>query len=463
MPDPRLPLAQLITTRDGTLSKDSLMQNMIQETQPGKIESVKRPGTPLVQGGIPAGTPQGMFTLQGQYYTIVNNVVYNVISRLAYIIPSDPPPGLIFDFIEDVVFGSGIITVMKTETYLYTFDGTTVTVHISMTYPVPTVRGIVLLDGTYYVMQPDGTIYGSAIQDPTTWTALNFIGTDPGLGAAVRLFHHLNYALAMSTSGCQAFYDNANPPPGSPLSPASNAVFRIGCASAASVVSLGDMTIFVSKSALTRGRSVSAFSGLSIVTLSSPYVDKILNRSSLLSVYAFGVSTTGHSFYVLNLLDIGVTLVCDLLEKAWYIWTSNVNGVQQPFQFGFYLNGVVQDLLQHLTDGSVHALEPSSYTDNGTAIACRIVTNPFDGGTVTDKFFSALNLIGDTVQTTVSVRYSDDDYESWSAFRPVDMGSKRKQQRGLGKSRRRQFELLHEDATPLRLEAIEFDVNLGNT
>jgi hypothetical protein len=462
MSDLRLPLAQRITTRDGTMTFDGFMANMYREESEGKIEAVKRPGTAIYLTQASPAAAQGMFSLGAISYSISSDRIYKIDFGVSFAIPAVTTFGLPYDIVSDVTFGLLQVAVIKTTKGLWYFDGTTVTKVTDADYPTTTVRGLVLVDGTFYVMTTDGIIQGSGLEDPTVWTALNFIGTDQSLGLGVRLFRHLNYCFAFNDLGLQAFYDNANPPPGSPLSPAGNATYLIGCASGASVVSLDDLAIFMSKSKQ-RGRSISALQGLSLVQISTPFIDKILNRSNLSSVQAFGVKIEGHSFYVLTLLDLNLTLVCDLIAKDWAYWTTTVGATEGYFQFAFYLSNGTTDLLQHATTGSIYRLDPTIYQDASVNITCRVRTAPYDGQTALTKFFTALNLIGSQVYSTVAVRYSNDDYRTWSDYRDVDMNSERKQLRSIGSARRRAFDVMHTANTPLRLEAIDFELYLGNS
>jgi len=462
MSDLRLSLTPRITTRDGTLAKDSLMENFFREESEGKAEAVKRPGLGAFQTCPTPGTGQGTFTLGQFSYAIARNTIFMVGGGTTFAIPAAGSFDLVYDAIPDVTFGSQQITILKTTVGLWYFNGITVTKVVDVDYPATTVRGIVLVDGTFYVMTLNGTIHGSGLEDPTVWTALNFIGTDQSLGIGMRLFRHLNYCFAFSNLGLQAFYNNGNPPPGSPLSPAGNATYLIGCANGDSVVGLDDLAIFISKSKQ-RGRSVSALQGLSLVQISTPWVDKILNRSTLSDIRAFGIRIAGHSFYVLTLPDLNVTLACDLVAKDWAVWSSTVSGTKSAFRFANYLNTGTFDVLQEVTTGNLFWMSPDFYQDAGQPITCRIVTVPYDGQTSIWKFFTAANLIGDEVSSSVSVRYSDDDYQTWSTYRTVSMLSDRKQIRNLGRSRRRSFELLHTATTPLRLEGIDFELYLGNT
>jgi len=459
MSDLRLPLAQRITSRDGTLDKDSYMANMFREESEGKVEAVKRPGYSL-QATFVSDTGQGMFSMVTGNYAVVNDTIYDIDFGTSDVIPATTISDLPYDFITNVTFGLLTITIVKSTTGLWYFDGTTVTKVVDPDYPASTVRGIVLLDGTCYVMDLEGTIYGSAIDDLTSWSALNFIGVDQSLGRGVRLVRHLNYCFAFNDLGLQAFYDAANAAPGSPLLPAGNATYLIGCAHAGSVVAIDDMVIFMSKGKQ-RGRSISALQGLSLITISTPFVDKILNRSTLDNVISFGLKVSGHSFYVLTFPSLNITLVCDLVAHDWAVWTSGAD--ESYFAMGFYLNTSTRDYLQHITTGSVYQMSPLLYQDAGVAITCRVRTTPYDGQTTINKFFTALNLIGSQVASTVSVRYSDTDYQSYSAYRQVDMNSDRKQLRGLGRSRRRVFDVKHIADTPLRLEGMEFELYLGDS
>lgn len=466
MSDLRLPMAQHITTRDGALDKDSLLSNMFREESEGKAEAVKRPGYELKYAAPVSNTGQGVFTLGSVTYFIVNNTIYDFFGH-SFAIGGALSTSRFFDVITDFAYGSTTVAVLKNSDSLWTFDGAVTTQVADVDYPAFTVPGLVLLDGTFYVLTGNGLLLGSALQDPMNWNPLNFVGLDKTLGASRRIVRHLNYVFAFCDQGLQAYYDNANPPPGTPLSPAGNATYLIGCASGTSVVPLDDLTIFMSK-AKQRGRSISALQGLSLVQLSTPPIDRILNRSNLSQVMAFGLRVDGHSFYVLSLVDINVTLVCDLISKDWAVWTStDGGGVESYFHFIAYINSPVsadsQDLIQHATTGAMYSMSPTLYADAGLPITCFVRTTPYDGQTSVNKFFTELNLIGSQVATTVEISYSNDDYQTWSAWRTVDMSSERKMLRSLGRARRRPFRLRHTGSTALRLEAIDFELYLGNS
>ncbi|HCZ48976.1 MAG TPA: hypothetical protein DCZ11_08220, partial [Gammaproteobacteria bacterium] len=69
---------------------------------------------------------------------------------------------------------------IKTSDKLYVVDRATLglTTVSDVDYPAATVPGVVTLDGYTFVMDADGTIYNSDLEDPTAWDSLNFINAE---------------------------------------------------------------------------------------------------------------------------------------------------------------------------------------------------------------------------------------------------------------------------------------------
>ena len=303
---------------------------------------------------------------------------------------------------------------------------------------------------TYY-----GGIYGSAIDDPTTWTALNLIYTDRGIGAGVSIIRHLQYIVAFCDNGLQFFYDAGNPTPGSALSALPSGTFMIGAVNARSIAQIDQLTIFMGKTAQ-KGRSVYAINGLTVTPLSTPFVDKILNQANLLYVYGIAIKVGGHNHYILSLPDLLLSLDCDITTGKWSVWndyTGNAcyNGVQ-------YLNPVltsglspIGDFIQGLNDGCVYLVNPLLGTDAGNAITGSIQTAPIGNG-FQRIFCPVLQLVGDTVSATVNVIYTDDDYQTFSSPLAIVMSYIRKQCTQLGSFRRRAFRFTYAGGVPIRLK-----------
>ena len=113
--------------------------------------------------------------------------------------------------------------------------------------------------------------------------------------------------------------------------------------------------------------------------------------------------------------------------------------------------------MQNVTNGALYEFSQDVYTDAIGAIASRIRTPKMDSGAATPKFMAQAELIGDKINSTAVLRYTDDDFATYSSFRPVDLNAPRSRVRRLGNYSRRAFEVLHVKNALLRLEAVEID------
>lgn len=448
-------------------------------------------------------------------------------------------PGLPFDFLQTDVAAGTLGFLFKSTADAYYFNGTTVTKISDADYPATTVRGVAYLDGTYYVMNPNGEIFGSGINTPTSWTALNKIVAQMEPDAGVCLARLLNYLVAFGAYTTEFFFDAGNPAPGSPLSPYTSGMLNVGCAAAGSVAQTNNQIFFIGVTKQ-RGRSVYALTGTTPQIISTPTIERIINKDTLETVFSFCVKIAGHNFYVLTLGNSDLTLVCDIATGDWKEWTSltaatpvsissltydtstklvsatmatahgrsdgdpvliagavqtEYNGLvnvtyidsthftytplsvptvtpatgtktltgytSSAFIGNFYAGYGNIELIQDI-DGNIYTFDPEVYEDNDIPIDVHIRTALVDGGANQKKFFSKLEVVSDRIDTEVLMRYTGDDYQSWTNYRAVNLSPKRSVLHRLGQDRRRAFELRHTDNTPLRLEALELTLEVGN-
>ena len=451
-----MPLQWPIETRDGTLTTDSRMVNcMIEETSTGKTMT-KRAGTSL-QRQLPTGVSQAMCVCNLNPFAIINDTLYNVNTGAAIAIPGVTIPNQTYSVLSDAPVGT---TMLKSSSGLWKFNGVTATKVTDPNFPPSTLAGIVELDGTYYVMDNGGTIWGSALNDPTTWPALNTIAPDVALGPGVALNRHLNYIEAFYQQGTKFYYDAGNSP-GIPISPVLNASFTTGCADPFSVTETFDQTFFVSRSK-EFGRSVHMFEGLALGRVSTPYIDKILSRSNMVSNFSYALKVNGHNFFLYTLIDLNLTIVYDTEMKQWYQWTStDTNGNETHFAPLFQTATLFDEYFLEGSTGAVVRMNQGTFGDRTGPITVHIYTPNMNWGTLKSKRFAAMFLQGDTCNSTIGVQYTDDDYQSFSVLRNIDLSSVRKMLQRCGRSRQRAWHFVHTAGTALRLQGCEFDMSVG--
>ena len=113
------------------------------------------------------------------------------------------------------------------------------------------------------------------------------------------------------------------------------------------------------------------------------------------------------------------------------------------------------DLVLHETNGIIYSLEPATYQDNGVPINVHLRLPNWDGGTQHIKVVNRGAVVGDVVDSSVLVRYSDDDYTTYSDYRPQDMASQTSKLTRLESTIMRGYEFRHTDNTAFRAEAWE--------
>jgi hypothetical protein len=462
-----------IGTRDGTLTTDALMTNCFVEKTETGLAAVKRPGTQYVSSVSPTGHAQGQFSYFNFNYFIVNDTIYpsSATVGVGIVIPGIISSDLAYFAISSDQAGAPLTTLQNEHGELWTFNGIAAVKVVDANYTSTQVSfGMAYLDGVYYAMRTDGQVIGSAINDPTTWPALDFAQADVTYGLGVSLIRHLNYVLAFYDKGLQVYWD-ANAAPntqGIALLPALNASFRTGCFNARTIVELGDSCFFVSHN-LQFGRQVQMMTGLALQVISTPYVEKILSQvglqANVSTVWSFGITIAGHQFYGLTLSPLNVTLVYDVTNGVWNTWSSVVGGVEQYFTGRFYLGSDAAgspdgDLFQDVVTGKQMQMLPTLYVDATGPMNVTCVTPPYDWNTSNYKRFNQMSQLSDAINTTVNISFSDNDYASFSTPRALGLMGPRSQLQRCGQSRRRIWKLFHQDNTPLRLYEMRTDMDI---
>lgn len=329
------------------------------------------------------------------------------------------------------------------------------------------VPGVAYLDTYVIVGTPDGKLWNSSVNDPTTWNPLSYITSESEPDQLTGIAKHLNYVVAFSQWSTTFFYDAGGTPPASPLLPASTYGFELGCVNGNSIAQIEQSLLWIGQSRNT-GPAVFILDGTSPTKVSSPNIDRVLTNSTLANVYAYAFKYNGHMFYVLTLIDLSVTIVYDVNEKMWYQWSSYVSTssglVEQFFSPTFYAGNFGANQEYYFLDynnGNVYSMSDTIYQDNGYPIQFRVISPLLDFGTTKRKFYHQVEVVGDKIPATMNIRYSQDDYNNWSSYRQVNLDAERSNIYQLGSSRRRAWEFLCTDNQPLRLEAAEIDFDVG--
>jgi Phage stabilisation protein len=466
---PRVPLLIEPENRYNSPNVDARLVNCYMETVgEGKYEVYKRPGLGNQQIVNNNAAGMGVYTWNNNVYSIFGGILYKNGAQVATGL--DTSAG-VYQF--SSIMGSDPKLVMNNGAQGYAYDDTALlSANLFTTsgniYPQFTVKGWAYLDGAQYVMQhffgsaiTPAVIWGSAINSVTggtDWSALDFITAQIEPDAGVCMAKQLVYVVALCNWSTEFFFDAGNAT-GSPLQSIPGSKSSYGCASQDSVQNIEDVLFWLSTNRSASNQVVMC-ERLQPRVISTKAIDRLLNNIDTTAIYSWQIKINGHSFYVLTFVNANLTLAYDIKENMWSQWTDT-NGNYLPICASAYTAGG-NVVVQHATNGSLYYMDSTYLDDSGTVINADIYTPNFDGGTRRRKQMNFLEFVTDQVTGNyMTVQMSDDDYQTWTQPRRVDMSQQRAFLTNCGTFTRRAFHLHHAIAQPFRISAMETQFDIG--
>jgi len=322
-----------------------------------------------------------------------------------------------------------------------------------------TVGGFAVIDGFNCIMDSTGALWASDLNSVTAWTSTSFDTANSYADKGIGCVRHRNFVMAFGTESIE-FYQNAGLSP-FPLAKASAMTVKVGAISADAIAQIADTT-FWAGSTPQGGISVFQYDG-GLSRISTPEID-----TNLILAGASNISLTTLRIYGRSMVLVKAgasTYVYVIEEKTWHEWSSTTPlwtkcvGVSLG---GTMVNYAVSNIS---TSGKVYVMNPSLlvFTDDGTTYTARVQLPKMDMGNMHRKFYRMVQVVGDveTTSSTLTISYSDDDYQSYTVAGTVDLSNDERYLFRLGSSNRRSWVLSHSANTPMRLEALEVDVKVG--
>lgn len=129
------------------------------------------------------------------------------------------------------------------------------------------------------------------------------------------------------------------------------------------------------------------------------------------------------------------------------------------FKYTKYVYCSGRDLVLHETTGELCEITDQAFADNVAPINLVCRTAKLDGGNEDRKTIGQIRVIGNKNGGNAALRWSDDDYTTFSTFRTVDLSSEQARLTRCGSFRRRSFELRHVANAPVQVAALELEIN----
>lgn len=381
-----------------------------------------------------------------------------------------------------------LVMVTGTRGYVYTSNaaGTQIT---DADFPNPHVPFPVFLNGRIFLAKGlTGDIYNSALDDPTSWTAGDFISSEVYSDDIQALVKVNNYILAIGNRGSEYFFDNANAS-GSPLARLDGGVLPFGTAAPNSIAVLDNIVMLHAFTTAGEGvfRIIEGFKykdvPASAVIVS--FGEEVSSGGFITTSTCRGMFTrhNGELLYVFNYNGEATNAAAHSLPTFAYHLKSE-KWVRFKFDedntYPIYFMSPANTTNPSVTIGAGTSnlcgvffalLSTTIYEDNVGAgddvlITQETVIPPNTFGTLNLKTMSRLGVNyaygGVESSPLVNVQYSDDNMETYSTERTLagTMYNGFPYITQLGAFRNRGYKI-HATSAPIRWNYLEVDINKG--
>ena len=377
---------------------------------------------------------------------------------------------------------------------------------IASNFPSTITHGGAILDGYLFVMDEDGVIYNSNVNDPTTFNATGFISAERENDKGVYLAKHHDHIVAFGTQTIEFFYDASNSV-GSPLNRRQDIAYTYGCASGLSVWEDNDIIYFLGTDSSGQ-LGVWKLENFQISPVSSDainsYLSKGLTQSGLVVRFE-GLSAMGHRTLLITIYTVtgaapGVivpklTLSYDSQTQLWGYWetTLNSNTVFPLMSWTRRTGGHNETVAARTGEGIMHngdiieinddfipvdtllgvavyvtdVYEVDLYavtSDSGTNISSKIRFGLFDGETSAYKFQNRLTVEMENTPSTKSltVKHSDESTNSFDSGNNIDTSLDRKELHQGGRFMKRNYQIEYAGDEQFFIESLDIDVEAGS-
>ena len=251
-----------------------------------------------------------------------------------------------------------------TKIYIFTYASNAFTTPVLAASPAYTVTQ---LDG-YFIYNTDaGQFYISALQDGSTWDALDFATAESSPDGLVRVFATLGQLWLLGSRTIEIWINNGDVD--FPFSRIQGARMEVGCAAAFSVVSADNTMFWLGTSKDGQGIVYRA-SGYSPQRISTFAIERYINTDEdLEDIIGYTYQQDGHLFYVLTGGNLETTICYDAATQLWHERASlELDGTWSTHAASTCMFIFNKHLVGDKSNGNIYQMSEDFYDDSGTMI-----------------------------------------------------------------------------------------------
>lgn len=285
------------------------------------------------------------------------------------------------------------------------------------------------IDGYFVVTENEsGRFYISAINDGTSWDALDFATAESNPDELLCAKNALGqlWLLGRSTSeiwtntGASSF----------PFSRISGAIMQVGIIAPHSVQDVGNSIFWLGRDKRGGGIVYRANGFVPEPISTEPINIKLQEASSIQDITSWTYQEDGHTFYALTGGGLETTLVFDLDTQQWHERSYNNNGREETHLAQCVTYAFGKQLVGDRRNGNIYEMSLDFYDDNGDEIVSERTYTHLSDMDRRIRFNSLEismetgtgNLTGDGQDPLISMQLSKDGGRTWSNWFTTPIG-----------------------------------------
>ncbi len=492
----------------GVTEYEAGMTNVMVHDKNGRIRATQRPGIDISEDStaIAGLNNRG----RGIFYWEINSKLYIVHDGKVFANTQNSPPiGLItagterVQILETIGVVRMVILDAENNEGWVTDVGETV-LQIASNFPTTLVHGGQILNGFLFVMDEDGIIYNSEVDDPTVFPALGFIEAERQNDKGVYLGLHHDHLPAFGTRTIE-FFRYTGDQTGSPITRRQDISYNIGCVSGTGVWENGDKTYFVGSNP--QGQlNIYKLESFNVAPVStdtfSSYLTEGITQNSL-KVVLNGVSFMGSDVLIMTVYIVGgsgidpkISFAFDTVKGVWSFihttlnghnsfplmsWTKRTGGQNATLSArtgeGILHNGDIININDNLVpidtilgnngvfEAGVFELDVfvNQTANNFSSIPITIRTGLQDFDTTKYKFQTDETVVMESTNDpqVLTVKHSDEVADNFDAGNTIDTSEDRKDIHQGGRFIKRNFQMEYSGTEQIFIERLDIEAEVG--
>lgn len=273
-----------------------------------------------------------------------------------------------------VYFADNGTSIMLTDgTYGYTFNTSTPGTPLAQIVDVDYVAAnTVTWQDRYFVQDKvsSGRFYISAVDDPTSWSALDFSNAEGSPDNLVRVIADHGELILLGEVTTEFWGDSGTAD--FPFTRLGSAVVEWGLAARESLAKFDSSLMFLARNRMGESQVVILNGYTPQPVGGHDFLSAINQYANVNDATAFSYMLGGHAFYQINFPSAGTSWLYDGATQVWSELQSDTGRHRANIGTLFLGKIIVSDY----ANGKLYRLDPTVYTDNGTAIAREIISRP---------------------------------------------------------------------------------------